>query len=113
MALSQTVDLPIVSKVGCLKQIKTLFTMNTLDMLGLGNWPLKKRDGNWAEITLPTTSGTVTSGREKNWLIADQCVFISNDPRNNCGTHFDPSSFVVSEVANMNMARNAGLLCTC
>ena len=44
--------------------------------------PLKKR-GDWAELTLAKTSGTVTGGREKNWPIADRHV-TSNDPRILC-----------------------------
>ena len=66
--------------------------MNTFDILGLDNW-----GGNWAEITFPKTSGTVTSDKENNWPIADQRV-PRYDPRHNCGTHFDPSSLVTSAV---------------
>ena len=35
---------------------------------------------------------------EKNWPIADRLV-PSDDPRNNCGAHFGPSSYLVSTVA--------------
>ena len=45
------------------------------------------------------TSGVVTEDRGKNWPIADRRI-PSNDPRNNCGTHFGPSSLLVSKVAN-------------
>ena len=36
---------------------------------------------------------------KKNWPIDDRRV-PSNDPRNNCGTHFSSSPFLVSKVAN-------------
>ena len=36
----------------------------------------------------------------KNWPIADQRL-PSNDPRNNCRTHFDSSSLLVSKVTNL------------
>ena len=41
------------------------------------------------------TSGVVTERRGKNWPIADRRV-PSNDPRNNCGTHF---SFLMWRIA--------------
>ena len=43
------------------------------------------------ELTFAKTSGT------------DQCVS-SNDPRNNCGTHFGTSPLIVSKVANANIS---------
>ena len=60
---------------------------------------LKKREGNWDELTFAKTSGTVTKDVEKIWPIADQRV-LSNEPRNNCGTHFGSSSPLVSKIAN-------------
>ena len=57
-------------------------------------------------------------GTGKNWTIADWCV-PSNNPRNNCGTHFGSSSLVVSKVVNgqtgrftgwMNGLKNSGLV---
>ena len=38
----------------------------------------------------------------KYWLIADQRL-PSNDPRNNCRTHFDSSSLLVSKVTNLRL----------
>ena len=59
------------------------------------NSPLQKREGDWVELTVAKTSGTVTCGREKNWPIAEWRV-TGKDIRNNCETHFGCSSLVVS-----------------
>jgi len=55
--------------------------------------------GNWAEFTFAKASGSVTKDREKHCSIAERRV-TSNDPRNNCGTHFDSGSLLVSKVVN-------------
>ena len=52
-----------------------------------------KKEGNLANLTFAKTYGTVTRDREKNWPIADWRV-PSNNPRNNCGTHFRSRSLV-------------------
>ena len=57
----------------------------------MANSPVKKREGNWIESIFEKTSGTVTMGG-KNWRMADRRV-PSNDPRNNCATHFDRPQF--------------------
>ena len=44
---------------------------------------------NWVELTFAKTSGTVTRNRVP-----------SNDPRNDCGTHFGSSLFLVSKVVD-------------
>ena len=66
-------------------------------------WPLKRRQGNWDELTCAKTSGTVTR-HGKNWPIADRYVTY-NDLRSNCGTRLGSSSLVVSKVANGNKKR--------
>ena len=53
--------------------------------------------GNWAEVTLAKTSGTVKRDRETNKPIAVQRATI-NYPRNNCGTLFGSNSLLVSEI---------------
>ena len=58
-----------------------------------------KKEGNLDNLTFAKTYGTVTRDRKKNWPIADWRV-PSNNPRNNCGTHFSSSSLVVSKVVN-------------
>ena len=58
-----------------------------------------KTTKNWVELTFAKKSGSVTRDREHFWPIADRRV-PSNDPRNNCGTQFDSSTFLVSKVAN-------------
>ena len=55
--------------------------------------------GNWVELNFAKTSRTFTRDRKKNWPISDRRV-PTNRPRNNCGTHFDSSSLLVSKVAN-------------
>ena len=63
--------------------------------------PLKKREGDWVEVTFAMNSGTVA--REgKKWPIADRLV-PSNDTRNNCGTHFVFNSHLMSKVVNSRM----------
>ena len=47
------------------------------------NLPLKKREGNWSELTFAKTSGTVTGDRENDRPIADRRV-PCNDPRSLC-----------------------------
>ena len=59
-----------------------------------------EREGNWAEVTFAKASGTVVGDREKNWPIAYRRV-PSNNPRNNCGTHFGFSLLPVSKVTNI------------
>ena len=66
-----------------------------------------KKEGNLANLTFAKTYGTVTRDREKNWPIADGRV-PSNNPRNNCGTHFGSSSLVVSNVVNGQTSRFMG-----
>ena len=51
--------------------------------------------GNWIELTFAKASGTFTRDRE----IAD-LLFLSNNPRNNCGKHIGSISFFVSIVEN-------------
>ena len=59
------------------------------------NSPLKKKKGNWVELTFAKTSGTVPRDRGENWPIA--CP--SNDPRNTRGIHFGFIFHLVSKVA--------------
>ena len=61
--------------------------------------PLKKRGGNWVELTLAKTSEAVTRDREKKLATTDRRVS-SNYPRNNFGAHFDSSPLLVSKVVN-------------
>ena len=61
----------------------------------VANSPLKKKKGNWVELTFAKTSGTVPRDREQNWPIADRRV-ASNDPRNTRGIHFGSISYLVS-----------------
>ena len=77
-----------------------------------------KEEGNLANLTFAKTYGTVTRDWEKNWPIADWRV-PSNNPRNNCGTHFGSRSLVVSKVVNgqtgrftdwVNGMKNSGLV---
>ena len=64
--------------------------------------PLKKREGDWVELTFAMKSGTVAKDRERKWPIADRRV-PSSDPRDNCGTLFGSSSHLISKVANSRM----------
>ena len=57
-----------------------------------------------AELTFAKTSGTVTRDRERKRPIADWHV-PSNDPTNNCGTHFGSSPLLASRMANENYNR--------
>ena len=77
-----------------------------------------KKEGNLANLTFAKAYGTVTRDWETNWPIADRHV-TSNNPRNNCGTHFGSSSLVVSNVVNgqtgrftcwVNGLKNSGLV---
>ena len=61
--------------------------------------PLKKREGDWVELTFAMNSGTVAKDRERKWPIADLRV-PSSDPRDNCGMYFGLSSHLISKVAN-------------
>ena len=58
-----------------------------------------ERKGNWTDPTFAKNGGTATRDKEGNWPIADRLV-PNNDPRNNFGTHFGPSSLPFSKVAN-------------
>ena len=53
---------------------------------------LRKPEGNWAELTFPKASGTVTGDRGKNWPIADRHV-PGSDPRSLCERLLGPVSF--------------------
>ena len=57
------------------------------------------REENWADLTFAKTSGTVATDNKKNWPIADRLV-PSNHPRNTCGTRFDSSSLLISNVSS-------------
>ena len=57
-------------------------------------WAILQQDKKWGKLTFPKTSGTVAKNKEKNWPIDDRRV-PSNDPRNNCETHFVSSSLLV------------------
>ena len=67
--------------------------------------PLQKRQGDLVEFTFAKTSGTVTRDWRKIWPIADRHL-PSNDPRNNCGTHFGSSPLPLSKVANRSTAQS-------
>ena len=57
---------------------------------------IAQQERNWAKLSFAKTSGTVSRDAE-NWPIADR-RFPSNNPRNNCGTHFVSSSLLASKV---------------
>ena len=64
--------------------------------------PLKKREGDWVELTFAMNSGTVAMDGERKWPIADLRV-PSSDPRDNYGMYFGLSSHLTSKVANSRM----------
>ena len=64
----------------------------------VANSPLKKKKGNWVELTFAKTFGTVPRDRVQNWPIVDRRV-PSNDPTNTRGIHFRSISYLVSKVA--------------
>ena len=57
---------------------------NFVDNTQFGHSPLKKRKGNWVELICKDFWNRFVP---------------SNNPRNNCGAHFGPSSLQVSKVA--------------
>ena len=71
--------------------------MMTYDGMVIGqffsNSPLYKREGNWTQLTFAKTSGTVTRNRENVGQQLHRRI-PSNNPRNNCGTHFCPCSLL-------------------
>ena len=61
--------------------------------------PLKNRGVNWVELTFAKTSGTVLRDKVP-----------SNDPRNDCGTHFGASFLLVSKVIDTSVTTQTKLL---
>lgn len=55
--------------------------------------------GNWVMEQFAALE--TTAGQGKYWPIADPC-FLSNDLRNNWGTHFVSSALLVSKVVHVN-----------